>query len=338
MIVTSAGFGFTGSTAITDLISEYEGVYTPKVPSYELGFFTHPNGIFNLYNYLINNNIPDLKYYAGMTYMKQCEIWAHSQTQMNYEIMFNNKFIEYSKEYIESLGGDEFYIIHDWSDNTAVQRMLFRIINKLYTVTKKMRNHNGYGIQSIEPLTLFSAERKNYLYDVDDEKFVEKTKEYFRKLFGEIGMSQVINLHGMVPIQQIDKCTRFFDDIKVIAIERDPRDIYLTAKNRWKTLDYPYEDIEFFCKYYKWLRANIAPIENSKVMKLQFEDLVYRYEETKSKIEEFLNLNSVKHINKNTRFIPEKSSKGCNLKEAYPEEKDNIAVIENRLAEWLYDF
>ncbi len=338
MIVSSAGFGFTGSTAITDLISEYDGIYTPKERSYELGFFTHPFGIFNLYNNLVNNNIPDAKYYSGMNYLRQCEVWANSSVQMNYEILFNNKFVEYSKEYIESLGGDEFYYIHDWSDNTAVQKFVFRVINKLYTITSKMKHRNGYGIQSIEPLTLFSTSRKNYLYDVSDEKFLEKTKEYFRKLFDEVDSSRIINLHGMIPIQQIDRCTQYFDDIRIIAIDRDPRDIYLTAKNRWKTLDYPYQDIEFYCKYYKWLRANIAPINTSKVLKVQFEDLVYKYDETIAKIEDFVGLDASAHSGIKTKFIPEKSIKGCNLKGQYPEEADNISVIEDRLSDWLYRF
>lgn len=142
----------------------------------------------------------------------------------------------------------------------------------------------------------------------------------------------------MIPIQAMDECSRYFDDIRIIATERDPRDIYLTAKHRWMTLDYPCKDVDIYCKYYKWLRGTIKEALNTKVLKIQFEDLVFNYDKTVAEIEDFLEISSKYHINPKTKFIPEKSAAGCNLKSMYVEDANEIRVIEQKLSKWLYKF
>lgn len=338
MIVSSTGFGFTGSTAITDLISEYDGVYTPQVPSYELGFFTSPHGITNLYNNLVLSNYPDAWYSATKYYQNQCEAWSKDGVKMNYEMFFNGHFMEYSNEYLEKLGGDDYYYNYDFTDVSATKKILYKIINKIYYVSSASKNKGKYGIQNIKPLTLFLNKEKNYLFDVNEDIFVDETKEYFRKLFGGISKQQIINVHGMVPIQMIDECSKYFDDLRIIATERDPRDIYLTAKYRWLTLNYPCKDVDTYCKYYRWLRTRLKKYKNANVLYIRFEDLVFHYDESVKKIEDFLGITSDQHVRMMTKFIPEKSSEGCNLKLKYPEEKENIEKIEGTLPEWLYNF
>lgn len=336
-IVSSAGFGFTGSTAITDLISEYSSVSSLEVPSYELSFFNVSHGILNLYNNMVKNPIPDLMHYAGKDYLKQCEIWANYGNKINHEKVFNNHFMEYSKEYIENLGNNTYYCNHSWEKMTSLQSLLFKVINKLYHISHSIGRKAGYGEQNIEPLTLFSVIEKNYLYDVDEEKFETETKKYFSKLFDEVTDGKIVNVHSLIPIQMIDECARFFDDICVVAVDRDPRDIYLTAKHKWKTLDYPFEDVHFYCDYYKWLRSRLKD-EKTNVLRLQFEDLVYNYDQTVEKIENFVGLNPQDHTNIKKKFVPDFSAKNCNLSEQYEEEKSNIQVIEKELEQWLYDF
>ncbi|SDA73005.1 hypothetical protein SAMN02910275_02435 [Butyrivibrio sp. INlla18] len=336
-IVSSAGFGFTGSTAITDLLSEYEDIYTYSIPSYELSFFNTSHGILNLYNNMVNNRIPDLMHYAGKDYLEQCKTWANYGTIANHESFFCGKFMEYSEEYITELGKNKYYCNHTWKHNSELQRVIYRIINKIYHVSKSLSVKNSYGEQNIEPLTTFSKLEKNYLYDVNEEEFTKITKDYFGKLFEAITDKQLINVHSLIPIQMIDECTKYFENICIIAIDRDPRDIYLTAKHKWKTLDYPIDDVHFYCDYYKWLRSAIRETK-TPVLRLQFEDLVYKYDETVNKIERFLDIDSEKHVLKKTKFVPELSANNCNLKDKYPEESNNIKVIEKELGKWLYDF
>lgn len=338
MIVSSTGFGFTGSTAITDLISEYSGVYTSKVPSYELGFFTSPHGITNLYNNLVLSNYPDAWYSATKYYKKQCEAWSKDGVKMNYEMFFNGHFMEYSKEYLEKLGGNDYYYNYDFTDVGPEKKMLYKIVNKMYHITSASKNKGKYGEQNIKPLTLFMNKEKNYLFDITEEDFIEKTRAYFSKLFRSASEDSIINVHGMVPIQTIDDCSKYFDDLRIIATERDPRDIYLTAKHRWLTLNYPCKDIDVYCKYYKWLRTRLNRVSDTKVLYIRFEDLVFHYDESVKRIEDFLGLKSENHVRKKARFIPEKSSEGCNLIVKYPEEKRNIKIIEDSLSEWLYKF
>lgn len=337
-IVTSTGFGFTGSTAITDLISEYEGVQTCAVPGYELKFFHDVKGIFHLYNYLVRCNIPSAKHYAIRDYYNRCAEWATVGTKMNYEIFFNGHFMEYTNDYIKELGGEDFFVVHDFSHMTATQKLLYRVAGKVHKTIGDRIYGGGYAEMKTKPLTLFSEEINHYLYSVDEKSFDEITKRYMMRLFEGIQEQQIINMHELIPINMIDECSKYFDNVAIIATERDPRDIFLTARHKWATLDYPCEDVEVFCKYYRWLRKLLKQEKKKEILRIQFEDLVYHYEDCVKKIEEFVGLDEAMHVRKKTRFIPELSSKNCNLKRIYVEEQENIEYIEKELSEWIYDF
>ena len=76
-------------------------------------------------------------------------------------------------------------------------------------------------------------------------------------------------------------------------------------------------------------------IEDKKIMRIHFEDLIYDYENTKKKLIKFLNFQSKKHINKLKRFNPEVSIKNTRL---FDNEKYSCEskIIEEKLREYLY--
>ena len=67
-----------------------------------------------------------------------------------------------------------------------------------------------------------------------------------------------------------------------------------------------------------------------------FEDLIYCYEDSIKKIEEFLNLGE--HIREKQIFDPEKSINNTQLIRLHPEDKNEINKIEKELKEFLYPF
>ena len=96
-------------------------------------------------------------------------------------------------------------------------------------------------------------------------------------------------------------------------------------------------DAEKFCEVYKNMREMEKPYHSEKVLRIHFEDLIYKYDDTVKKIEKFIGFKPEDHINKKTRFIPEMSIKNT---QTYSSEvyKDEIKIIENKLKSYLYKF
>ena len=71
---------------------------------------------------------------------------------------------------------------------------------------------------------------------------------------------------------------------------------------------------------------------------VQFEDLIYKYNETTERIINFVGIDSKMHTMPLTRFNPAISVKDTNLKNKYPQYVKEIEYIESYLREYLYDF
>lgn len=337
-VISSTGYGFTGSTAITDLISEYSSVKSCPYTGFELKFFHDINGILNLYNFLVMNTMPGTMNIALLKYYERCKTWATSGTSMNYELFFNNHFMEYTKEYVENLGGEDYLITRYANEMTQVQTLILRVVNKMRYTLDGLLHEKGYAESLVKPSKLFTKEKKFYLISVTEEEFIRHTKNYLMKLMEQFCNDQIANIHELIPINLIDDCSRYFEDLCIIKTERDPRDIFLTARHKYLSNGHASDDVHFFCKNYKWLRSLVKDVKKTKVLNIQFEDLALNYDETVQQIEEFAGLNASDHVEIKTRFIPEKASLNCNLKNKYPEEKENIEIIERELKDWLYDF
>ena len=133
----------------------------------------------------------------------------------------------------------------------------------------------------------------------------------------------------------------YFDDlVKIIVIERDPRDVFLSNKYNWVKINYgvpmPF-DAKEFCDYYRKMRESEIPSNSNKILRIRFEDLIYNYEDELKKIMKFLNFTPKDHIHKKLRFDPSKSIKNTQL---FSDEKyaDEVKIIEKNLKEYLYDF
>mgnify|MGYP002626464139 CR=1 FL=1 len=94
---------------------------------------------------------------------------------------------------------------------------------------------------------------------------------------------------------------RFFENPKAIIVDRDPRDLYIFTKEflNYRTAGYqiPSDDVYGFIEYYKALRNSELREKSSNtqdVLRISFEDLVYRYDDTTEKISHFCCLEGLK--------------------------------------------
>ena len=134
-------------------------------------------------------------------------------------------------------------------------------------------------------------------------------------------------------------CFPFFDNPVAIVVDRDPRDNYVFAKTKLKGRNrfMPTESVEEFVTYYKCLRDNQAyKVYNEKVLFIQFESMVYEYEDTTRIIRDFLNLGENKRPKE--IFEPSMSMANTQVYKRYPEYDKDVKYIEEHLTEYLFDF
>ena len=77
---------------------------------------------------------------------------------------------------------------------------------------------------------------------------------------------------------------------------------------------------------------------NVNTLKINFEDLVLNYNDTLKKIEDYLGLQDVEHINKLKHFNPKKSINNLQIFNRKKEYKIEASIIEEELKEYLYPF
>ena len=75
-----------------------------------------------------------------------------------------------------------------------------------------------------------------------------------------------------------------------------------------------------------------------KVKFVQFEDMVYKYEETTIALAKWLRLNKENHVNSKQIFNPAISVKNTQTWKRYPCDVKEIEYIENELEDYLYKF
>lgn len=336
ILVTTTGYHGTGSSAITDLLSEYSNIQTNT--DFEVNLLYGYHGINDLYYYLTQRPNREFSNYAFRDFRRLCKRLANNGTSMNYEIYFKNHFMEYTEEYIQKLGKESFgfYYSADSNNMNAVKKFIKKAVNKVYRTFYLTFIHKDHTESFTKYIPMFMKKEEFYMHLVDEKEFIKITKEYLNRLFEGICEKPYLMVDHFVSTSTIDDCTRYFDDARIFIVDRDPRDIFLSAKYHWKAVNIPTADVHMFCEYYRWSRNIPEHNDNSNIMRVQFEDLIYKYNETVNKIEQFLDLDPKYHTEKKSHFDPAVSEKHCRLWEKYTDEKENISIIENELKDWLY--
>ena len=318
MIVIPTGYMNSGSSAITDLLSELEN-YSNIGKSQEFIFMHCPDGILELEKNLLNPvshliSKECLKRFRDMMLkLYDLEGWWPSY----YKTYISEHFMDYVDEYINELVDHKFDGFW-YMDEIPVKRSLYtRIKNKL-NKTKKVN--------------------EMYLAYPSEEKFYIESKKFINKIINSLNKDNKENIiiDQLLLPYNLDALQRYFDDSKMIIVERDPRDVFILNKKSYSTVPFPKDALEF-TKVYKNMRKMAGNKTTDKILRVKFEDLVYKYEETLEIIYKFLNVDSKKHINKKTKFVPEKSINNTQLFRIY-ENKEEMKIIEQELKEYLYDF
>ena len=333
-IIVSTGYMGSGSSAITDLVAEFKNCEN-EFKSYEYVLLHSPNGLFDLEDKLLlgNNAIRSDEairtFYDQMKKLYNKKFWWIG----NYEKVIGHNFMKITNDYINSLinfNYDSYWYTHEEVNIKMFLKLCIRKPFKVLSLNKlkfkKVLKYND-GMKICLPTK---------------EEFYNKSKKYINDIIGEIskGKKNVILDQLLLPFN-LHRIDNYFDDrLKVIVVERDPRDVFILNKYIWKEkqcgVPMPLDVLEF-CKYYKRMREIEIKANSNKILRISFEDLIYNYEKKLEEIKKFLNFSDEDHINKKTRFNPEISIKNTQLfnNKKY---KREISVIEKELKKYLYNF
>lgn len=322
-IITCASYHGSGSSAISDLLKEFNNCHS--CGDYEFRFIQDPYGISDLEFHLVENNHRLNSGYFLKKFKKKIDFLSGNRFFRRYEKYFNNKFKIYSYEYINNL--TNLIWQGEWSQELTESPLFYvqRVLSKIFQL---LTNNKEREINILWKNKLYFSKPK--------EKFYLYTKNYLDKLFSEINSKkEFILLDQLVPPTNINRYLKYFSFLKVIIVDRDPRDLYILEKLYWKDNVFPVKNVYDFIEWFKLTREG-TDYNNSNILKIKLEDLIFNYEETLKLINCFLNIGLENHQDKRKYFIPEKSIKNTRLWKKHTELIKDIKIIEDELGEYCY--
>jgi hypothetical protein len=332
-IITTTGFYSTGSSAITDLLMEYNNVVCKS--DLEIRILHDPYCVSDLEYNLIENPNRHNSSHSVKRFIHHMKKLDHVWFIKRFSKYFNGKFLPIIEEYINDLSLMQYHSI--WHYDVYERSNCFYVLSRMHCKFNRLM-HKIFRIP-LNNRNLVSKKEKAYLTTTDEEIFLAATKKMMNNLALAIcnGDQEFVCFDQLVPPSNISRYERYVDDLKVIVVDRDPRDIYVLEKKIWKGNIIP-KDVKEYCTWYKWTRELLKNNPDGDYLFIRFEDLIYKYDETVSKIENYLNLSKENHKNPLTHFNPNKSIANTQVWLNYDEYKDDIEYISNELKDYLYDF
>lgn len=339
-IITCAGYYGTGSSAITDLLGEFNEIH--YIGDYEYRFIQDPDGISDLEYNIVENYHRHNSGYALKRFKKSVDILVRNKFNRAYENTFKNHFRELMYQYIDDLTAFKFkgYWHRDVIDRGYVfwfvERALDKILNKI--IVPLIR-----GRKNIEPISIhLLRHEKTYVPYPDKALFYEATRRCLDRLFEYATPPgfRFIMVDQLVPPSNTKRYLNYFNNLKIVSVDRDPRDLYCLERYVYKGGIIPIDSVDEFCRWFEITRDHLKTEQDdaSKVLRIKFEDLVYRYDTSVNQICNFIGISQDSHTGMRTKFIPELSRHNTQIWEKHPDCQTEIKVIEKRLAQFCYNF
>ncbi len=328
MIVGACGFGSSGSSVVSDYLKEYDDIVVLDELEFTLVWET--DGLLDLENHIMcpNGSTTD-SIVAIQRYLELIKRKAHEYQSCGG--IPKKELFKSTKSFVDRITDIS------WKWYSLVETSWFdRLIGKYL-----FRNR-------IIPFFEKKLKKRINIYPIKDVRFSMKNNEFFNaakqhindllKLMG-VNDSKTIVLDQPFSGNNPQVCLKYFDDAYAIVVDRDPRDMYVFAMTKLMGRNHfiPLENVESFVKYYKLIREHQPYLEpNSRILRLQFEKLVYEYETETKKIRQFLRL--PENPNPKAIFDPSLSIANTQVYKRYPEFQNDIKYIEKELKEYLFDF
>lgn len=332
-ILTCAGFGNTGSSVVTDYLAEFDSIDV-RAGAEEFRFLHDYGGVSMLEDCLVKNYHKQNSDGAIQAFLQMVRYQSGTFFARKYEKYFGGEFEKKSIQFIDELTDAK------WNGHleTAIFSIspIWRLLYyQIYPrLIKLMHGWKGY-IGKYYPTTdvYYSSPTEDY--------FIECTKRYLAQLFSVLDPhheKEYLYLDQLLPPTNIERYFKYFDDIKVIVVDRDPRDVYIETIYYFGDTMYPHS-VDQFIKLYRKQRQFIEEEkEDSRILRIKFEDTIFHYDDFCERIKAFVGLDESSHVNPKSKFNPEKSINNTQLWKKYSIPHVYLEIIENELSDYCYDY
>lgn len=307
-IIDLSGYMFSGKTAVSDILREFVGVH---VPNYRVEFdlLRMPGGLIDLKNAVMDWS--PVRTYAAVCRFDQL-VNKLALTPRFPEKLYKTGFgytqhypniVRLKDEFLSSIMAVQWDTPWPYADidDGPIDTFVRKIYNKL-TITK--------------PRKYFLVEKENFIPAA--QKFIQ---QLLRDSIGNGQPGVLVTHNALEPFLPGKNLDLLGDKAICIVVDRDPRDIYATAITSQVGFNDNLQlyrriagahDIEVFIKRYLTYRRNID-LDDSRVLRLNFRDLVLDYEKSLQIICDFTGLEAAQQVHKKLYFNPEESRSNLDL-------------------------
>lgn len=333
-VIIPTGYMGSGSSAVTDLFSEFDGFLAPH-GSFEYVFLHCPNGVFDLEDKLLrgNNAIRSDEalrtFWSAMKELYDCPFWWPG----NYKSMIGSAFLDLTQKYMQDLTQFTFRSYWYHQEQRGIKALPRLALNKV------LRFVSGNTIKLQKPLRYRNME----IALPTETEFYTASRSYLNAILQLMGIDDrnLILDQLFLPFNSWRLDNYLPENGYCIIVDRDPRDVFIMNKYIWTKRDatpvpYPLDAAEF-CDFYSRLRISEWPTSSNHVIRIHFEDLVYRYDETREKLMEFAGIERDLPSCPRTHFNPDASVNNTQIF-TLPQFKEEVDLIERQLDAYLYQF
>ncbi len=347
--VAVVGFFGSGSSAVEDLLKEYKGCSVALnidergiERPYEHKLLYTRGGLFITSELLSNNNTA----YCSDIYI--------NDFISNMKRMYDNNFVSYGS-YKRLLGQPFWDSVEKYCNDLGVVKLkngISRTEHKKSVRFSPIMAVLQIGAKLVLKKPIYKLgkwnimDHKPYYFGMPEEDAIKKASRDFIKRYFDMCRKDkegILIFDQLIHAQHTRILDYYFDDeFKAIIIRRDPRDLYCLSKYVWSKPPHGFSaplpiDIDEFCSFWK-KTTNYDMTDTCQVLNIAFEDLIYRYDNTRDKIEKFLGLTEKDHIHPLSSFDPNKSIRNTQIFERTKEMQEEGKRIAELLPELIYDF
>lgn len=331
-ILTCASYGASGSGIVTDYLMEFDNIHNPG--NFEFRFLQDFGGITTLEDCLVHSHHRLNSDVAIRLFKKYVDYQAGDLLAKRYNKVFKGEFKQISYNFINDL------IEGQWKGHWEEDQVLSPkykdwLYYKIWTRIKRIIELNRHYIGKYYPT------RDMYFANPSYEEFIVAVRKYLNNLFSVIDKDHkydYLYFDQILPPDNLKRYFKYFDDIHVVVVDRDPRDYYIENVMKWGEKYLPH-DIDTFIKVFKGLRKKLSEEEiTNNVLRVKMEDTIYKYNEFSKKIDDFIGIAPGHHVRPKQYFDPARSINNTQLWKKRHVDMDIIKRIEDELGEYCYDF
>lgn len=341
MILDITGFGWTGSGAVSDFVREYSEIESPKGEyEWEFTLLHSVDGIADLEHKLCDKHV---RVYdseiAIRRFLHLCKVFNNNES-FGYSSLLKGKLEKFAQEYIDSLIQFQYKGRSCFYDNIFPNhKLLFKQrINGLLSLllsNRISRKIFGNSLYHKYALNVNQSIRVSY----NPDNFLLETQNFLAKIFDDVRIdkNKIFLTDQLFPADSPLAYSKYIaEDCKCIVVRRDPRDLYILAKYVYHgNIPIPTDVYDFIIYYKEIIEKSYSP-DSQFLLNLKYEDMIYEYDVTKIKIEQFLGIKD--HVSKLSIFNPSKSIHNTKLFDKIEVDKKEIALISESLSASLYNF